>query len=153
MSRSSIACWKYWPSQSGNLLNVAELSNTCALARPTIERYLFLLEQTYIIRLVRPFSRNLRTEISKMPKIFLCDTGLMQMLWLKRLQREVLGPVFETSIYAELLKRYAADQIGYWRTTDKKEIDFILQPPRRTTSRGSQAQLPPCNASGHQEFP
>ena len=87
-------------SQSGNLLNITELSNTCALARPTIERYLFLLEQTYIIRLVRPFSRNLRTEISKMPKIFLCDTGLMQMLWLKRLQREVLGPVFETSIYA-----------------------------------------------------
>jgi len=116
-------------SQSGNLLNVAELSNTCALARPTIERYLFLLERTYIIRLVRPFSRNLRTEISKMPKIFLCDTGLMQMLWLKRLQREVLGPVFETSIYAELLKRYAADQIGYWRTTDKKEIDLILRLP------------------------
>ena len=79
--------------------------------------------------MVRPFSRNLRTEISKMPKIFLCDTGLMQMLWLKRLQREVLGPVFETSIYAELLKRYAADQIGYWRTTDKKEIDFILSLP------------------------
>ena len=76
-------------SQSGNLLNITELSNTCAVARPTVERYLFLLEQTYIIRLVRPFSRNLRTEISKMPKIFLCDTGLMQMLWLKRLQREV----------------------------------------------------------------
>ena len=53
----------------------------------------------------------------------------MQMLWLKRLQREVLGPVFETSIYVELLKRYAADQIGYWRTTDKKEIDFIVSLP------------------------
>lgn len=75
------------------------MANTCALARATVERYLFLLEQTYIIRLVRPFSRNLRSEISKMPKVFLCDTGLMQMLWLKRLQREVLGPVFETSIY------------------------------------------------------
>ena len=67
-------------SQSGNLLNIAELSNTCALARPTVERFLFLLEQTYVIRLVRPFSRNLRAEISKMPKVFLCDTGLMQML-------------------------------------------------------------------------
>jgi len=119
-------------SQSGGLLNIAELSNTCALARPSVERYLFLLEQTYIIRLVRPFSRSLRAEISKMPKVFLCDTGLMQMLWLKRLQREVMGPVFETSIYAELLKRYGSQQVGYWRTADRREIDFVVRQPETT---------------------
>lgn len=119
-------------SQSGNLLNIAELSNTCALARPSVERYLFLLEQTYIIRLVRPFSRNLRAEISKMPKVYLCDTGLMQMLWLKRLQREVVGPVFETSIYVELLKRYGSQQVGYWRTADRREIDFVVRQPAST---------------------
>ena len=119
-------------SQSGGLLNIAELSNTCALARPSVERYLFLLEQTYIIRLVRPFSRNLRSEISKMPKVFLCDTGLMQMLWLKRLQCEVVGPVFETSIYAELLKRYGSQQVGYWRTAARREIDFVVRQPETT---------------------
>jgi uncharacterized protein len=116
-------------SQSGNLLNIAELSNTCNLARPTVERYLFLLEQTYIIRLMRPFSQNLRTELTKTPKVFFYDTGLMQMLWLKRLQREVLGPVFETSIFAELVKQYGRDSVYFWRTTDKKEIDFILEQP------------------------
>ena len=119
-------------SQSGGLLNIAELGNTCGLARPSVERYLFLLEQTYIIRLVRPFSRNLRAEISKMPKVYLCDTGLMQMLWLKRLQREVVGPVFETSIYTELLKRYGSQQVGYWRTADRREIDFIVRQPEAT---------------------
>lgn len=41
-------------SQSGNLVNLTELSNTCAIARDTVENYLFLLEQTYVIRLVRP---------------------------------------------------------------------------------------------------
>lgn len=116
-------------SQSGNLLNIAELSNTCNLSRPTVERYLFLLEQTYIIRLVRPFSKNLRIELTKTPKVFFYDTGLMQMLWLKRLQREILGSVFETSVFAELVKRYGRDSIHYWRTTDKKEIDFILERP------------------------
>jgi hypothetical protein len=102
------------------------------LARPTVERRLFLLEQTYIIGLVRPFSRNLRAEISKMPKVFLCDTGLMQMLWLKRLQREVVGPVFETSVYTELLKRYGSQQVGYWRTADRREIDFVVRQPEAT---------------------
>jgi uncharacterized protein len=115
--------------QSGGVLNVSELGSTCSLARPTVERYLLLLEQTYIIRLVRPFSRNLRSEISKAPKVYLCDTGLMQMLWLKRLQREVLGPVFETSVYSELLKMYGGLLVGYWRTADKREIDFVVRRP------------------------
>jgi uncharacterized protein len=114
-------------SQSGNLLNISELSNTCDLARQTIERYLFLLEQTYILRLVRPFSRNLRSEITKTPKIFFYDTGLMQILWLKRLQTELIGSVFETSLFAELAKQTRVDDVTYWRTTDKKEIDFVLR--------------------------
>ncbi len=116
-------------SQSGNLLNVVELANTCNLARQTVERYLFILEQTYIIRLVRPFSQNLRTELTKTPKIFFYDTGLMQMLWLKRLQKEVLGSVFETSVFGELVKRFGRDEVYYWRTTEKQEIDFIVRTP------------------------
>jgi len=105
------------------------LSNTCDLARQTIERYIFLLEQTDIVRLVRPFSHNLRTEVTKTPKIFFYDTGLLQMLWLKRLQTELLGPVFETSLFTELVKQFPVDAVSYWRTTDKKEIDFVLKRP------------------------
>lgn len=114
-------------SQSGNLLNVSELCVTCSLSRETVERYLFLLEQTYILRLVRPYSRNLRSELTKTPKIFFYDTGLMQMLWLKQLQKEVIGSVFETSVFAELIKAHGADNVLYWRTQDKKEIDFVLR--------------------------
>jgi len=116
-------------SQSGNLLNVSELSVTAGLARETIERYLLILEQTYMLRLVRPFSRNLRAELFKTPKVFFYDTGLMQMLWLKRLQKEILGQVFETSIFAELVKRHGPEQVFYWRTQDKKEIDFVVKFP------------------------
>ena len=116
-------------SQSGNLLNLTELANTCSLARETLEGYLFLLEQTYILRLVRPFSRNIRTELTKTPKVFFYDTGLMQILWLKRLQQEVIGSVFETGIYSELIKQHGPDKVNYWRTQDKKEIDFIVNLP------------------------
>ena len=116
-------------SQSGNLLNANELSNTCSLSLETIGRYLFLLEQTYIIRLVRPYSRNIRTELIKTPKVFFYDTGLMQMLWLKRLQKELLGSVFETAIFSDLVKKFGVDQIHHWRTKDKKEIDFVISLP------------------------
>lgn len=129
-------------SQSGNLLNLTELSNTCGLAFQTVERYLFLLEQTYVLRLVRPFSRNLRSEITKTPKIFFYDTGLMQTLWLKRLQKEVLGPVFETSLFAELIKCLGAEQVYYWRNTNKQEIDFIVRQPDHLLALEAKLQFP-----------
>jgi predicted AAA+ superfamily ATPase len=113
-------------SQSGGLLNVDELANSARLAKQTVEKYLFIMENTYIIRLVRPFSRNIRTELFKQPKIFFHDTGLMQMLWLKGLQKELIGNVFETSIFSELTKRFGMESVRYWRTKDKREIDFIV---------------------------
>lgn len=114
-------------SQSGNLLNINELSNTCKIAKQTIERYLFIMENTYIIKLVRPYSRNLRSELFKVPKIYLYDTGLLHMLWLKQLPRQILGNSLETGIFSELIKKYGRGDVYYWRTKDKKEIDFILR--------------------------
>lgn len=118
-------------SQGGQLLNVAEVASTTRLAKPTVERHLFLLENTYILRLVRPFSGNVRSELTKMPKVFFFDSGLMQMIWLKRLQKEVLGPVFETAIFAELAKRYGRESIYHWRTKDRREIDFVVRDKHR----------------------
>jgi hypothetical protein len=113
--------------QSGQLLNMTEISNTTRISIQTIEKYLFILENTYIIKLVRPFSGNIRSELFKLPKIYFYDSGLMQMLWLKGLQREIIGQVFETGIFAELAKKYGRESVFYWRTKDKKEIDFILK--------------------------
>ena len=96
-------------SQSGQLLNMRELSNTTRIAVQTIERYLFILENTYVLRVVRPFNRNIRSELFKQPKIYFYDSGMMQMLWLKGLQREILGQVFETSMFGELVKKYGRE--------------------------------------------
>jgi len=114
-------------SQSGQLLNAAELSNTCNISKQTIEKYLFILENTYILKLVKPFHKNIRSELFKTPKIFFYDSGLMQILWLKNLQKEIIGSVFETAVFAELVKKYGRKNVFYWRTKDKKEIDFILK--------------------------
>ena len=113
-------------AQSGQLVNVKELANTCRLSAPTVEKYLFILEQTYVIKLVRPYFKNIRSELSKTAKVFFYDSGLMQMLWLKNLQQQLIGNVFETNVFGELVKKYGRDHIYFWRTKDKKEIDFII---------------------------
>ncbi|MEK7449080.1 MAG: ATP-binding protein [Planctomycetota bacterium] len=113
--------------QSGKLLNILELANTVRLARPTIENYLFLMENTYVLKMLRPFSSNLRSELFKTPKIFFYDTGIAHLLWLKTLPRTILGNMFETSVFAELIKRPPTKELFFWRTQDKKEIDFIVR--------------------------
>lgn len=113
--------------QSGSLLNITELSNTTKIARQTIEEYLFILENTYIIKLVQPYHNNVRSELFKTPKVFFYDTGILSMLWLKMLSREYMGNIFETSVFAEFVKLLGREKVNYWRTQDKKEIDFIIQ--------------------------
>ena len=114
-------------SQTGKLLNIEELSNTCRLAKQTVQNYLFLLENTYVIRLVRPFFKNLRSELFKTPKIYFYDSGLAHLLWLKVISPEILGEIFETVVFSELIKNFGKESINFWRTKDKKEIDFILK--------------------------
>ncbi|MCD4793985.1 MAG: ATP-binding protein [Bacteroidales bacterium] len=113
-------------NQSGELLNINELSNTARIAKQTVEQYLFILENTYIIQLVKPFSKNVRSELFKTPKIFFVDTGILNMLNLKYLPKEISGNAFETSVFSEFLKNTEKDSINFWRTQDKKEIDFVI---------------------------
>lgn len=117
---------KLLASQSGQLLNVTELAETVRLARDTVEGYLFILENTYVIKLVTPFSSSASIEVIKNPKIFFYDTGILQMLWLRGLHNQVLGNIFETCIFSELVKKYGVENISYWRTKKQHEIDFIL---------------------------
>jgi predicted AAA+ superfamily ATPase len=112
-------------SQSGNLLNIEELSNTLGIDKKTIKEWLFLLEATYVIKLVRPFHGNIRSELTKNPKIFFIDTGLMHLLHLKDFPKILLGNSFENSFFSELLKNRL--EFAFWRTTNKQEIDFIIR--------------------------
>ncbi len=113
-------------NQTSQLLNIKELANTTRIARQTVEDYLFIMQQTYVIKLVHPFSGNIRSELFKTPKVFFYDTGLMNMLSQRYLPRNIEGISLETAVFSDLTKNYGHHNINHWRTMDKKEIDFIL---------------------------
>jgi predicted AAA+ superfamily ATPase len=113
-------------AQSGQLLNVSELANTAGLSRPTVENYLFIMEQTYIIQLLRPFSRNIRSELFKTPKVFFHDTGVAHLLAMRGFPKAITGNMLENAVFAELRKARDVGEFFYWRTQDGKEIDFIV---------------------------
>lgn len=117
---------KVLASQSGQLLKVSEISDLTGLALQTINYYLEILEETYIIKLISPFSSSAKVEVGKTPKIFFYDTGILQMLWLKKLQKENIGNMLETSVFSELVKKNGKGNINYWRNKNANEIDFIV---------------------------
>ncbi len=55
--------------QIGNLVNLSEISTTTTLSRNTAEKYLDVLVGTYVFNLITPFYRNIRSELTKMPKV------------------------------------------------------------------------------------
>jgi predicted AAA+ superfamily ATPase len=71
---------KILASQVGGLLNAKELSKTLEIDVRTVEKYLYIMQKSYSIALVRPFWSNIRAELTKMPKIFFFDLGLRNYL-------------------------------------------------------------------------
>ena len=72
------------------------LSNETDTAFTTIQKYLSILEETYVIKLVPPYSHSTSVEISKNPKIYFYDSGLLSILWLNNFQDTIIGNVFKT---------------------------------------------------------
>ena len=115
-------------SQIGNLINAAELASTLDVSRTMIDDYLFLMPKSFHIGLVKPVYKNLRKELTKMPKAYFMDLGLRNFL-LKDFkpfaERQDSGQVLENAMYKELLKNYEPEDIKFWRTVQKQEIDFV----------------------------
>ncbi len=112
--------------KAGALLNVLELSSTVGISRKTIEDYLFIMENTYVIKLVAPFFTNVRGEISKMPKIFFEDTGVANLLKYGFFLQKLEGELFENAMFCIIRSIIGREFIRYWRTKQKTEIDFIV---------------------------
>ena len=116
--------------QTGNLVNLNELSTTVKIARNTLERYLFLLENTFIIKMVSPYSKNPRKEISKMQKVFFIDTGLRNIILRNTAHpddRSDIGALAENGVFSNIIKNTSVlQEIHFWRTISKNEVDFII---------------------------
>jgi uncharacterized protein len=118
---------KILSSRLGNLLNVSELSSSVSLSMETCKKYITFLEGTYVFYLLKPLYRNIRKEISKMPKVFLYELSIANILLdtPKIIEYEdIPGPFVENYIFKELLSKEKI--LSYYRTISKAEIDFVV---------------------------
>lgn len=122
--------------RSTTLLNKSKIAKEVGIRIETVENYLVILQQTFQVQMVRPFFENIGKQFVKSSKIFLNDTGLMSyflgIYTIKQFESSSYkGALVETFVFNELLKHceFSMDntKIYHYLTSDKKEIDFILQ--------------------------
>lgn len=118
--------------QIGSMVSINELSQSLGVTRTTINRYLRLLEQSFIIKRIYSFSNNPRTELKKAFKIFFLDVGVRNTLVdaLSPVEfRSDKGAVFENLFVAERMKQGTLEtfppELMFWRTRTGLEIDVI----------------------------
>jgi hypothetical protein len=123
-------------ARAGGLLNFADLSRTLGLPQTTLKRYFALLEATFLVQLLRPWSSNLGQRLIQTPKVYLDDTGLLAHslgLTVERLKVDgtLAGGVLENFVLMELRKQSAWSEIQpefyYWRTASGQEVDIVLE--------------------------
>jgi predicted AAA+ superfamily ATPase len=116
--------------QAGGLVNRHEISNTLRLNTQTLNKYLAVLEGTYMFTLLSPFFTNIRKEISKMKKVYVFDPGVRRVITNGRplvSLDDVSGPDVENFIFTILNNNPQVTRLNYYRTISKSEIDFIIQ--------------------------
>lgn len=114
-------------SQSGGIFEANKFARPCEVSRSTISNYLSVLEATYIVNIVRPFSSHRPTEIISAPKVYAFDTGFVCYYrgWHK-LRQDDLGILWEHFVLNEIQAHIQSRRILYWRDKSGHEIDFVL---------------------------
>ena len=118
--------------QVGSQVSVTELGGALELSRSTVDRYIDLLEKSFVIFRLQGFSRNLRKEVTKMDKIYFYDTGVRNAIIgnLNLLvDRDDVGRLWENFLVVERMKRQEYNGTLYshyfWRLTSGAELDLV----------------------------
>ncbi|MBK5276562.1 MAG: ATP-binding protein [Desulfuromonadales bacterium] len=118
--------------QAGSEVSYSELAQQAGVDKVTVENYIRLLEQAFVIFRLRPYSTNQRNELKKMRKIYFIDTGLRNML-INNLNppelRADIGNLWENFVIAERLKHNenhgTYPNTWFWRNHHQQEIDYL----------------------------
>ncbi|MCX2432901.1 ATP-binding protein [Pedobacter sp. GR22-10] len=118
--------------QIGSEVNFSELAQLVKADQKTVDKYVSLLEKSFVVFTLPAFSGNVRNEIKKNKKIYFYDTGIVNAItrnFNSLNNRNDVGALFENYMIAERMKFLHQNQLEadcfFWRTTQQQEIDYV----------------------------
>ena len=112
---------------SGGQFEASKFAAPCEVSRQTISNYLAILETTFVIHVIRPYTTHKPTEIVMAPKVYSFDTGFTSYAkgW-QQLRKEDIGLLWEQCVLNEMHAYLQNNSIHYWRSKRGHEIDFVV---------------------------
>jgi predicted AAA+ superfamily ATPase len=121
----------------GQILNYSTLSKSLGVSAPSVKTYLYFLQQAFLIDLLEPYSTNANKRLVKTPKIYLRDTGLLNVLqgiyeYNDLLAHPLAGAIWEGFVIQQIkmILPYTS-QIQFYRTSHGAEVDLIISSPNK----------------------
>lgn len=102
----------------GSKVDYSKIGSLLGINRIKVKEYILLLEYTFLIRTLKPYTKGIDKEITKQAKIYFSDTGLLQVCG-----QTSSGVIFENAIANQL---YAIGEVNFYEKSSGTEIDFIL---------------------------
>jgi predicted AAA+ superfamily ATPase len=138
----------------GQIFNSSMLGESLGVSHHTARSYLDLLQQTWHVRVLPPFSGNMRKRLVKSPKIFIRDSGILHALHGIQSFNELLGhPVYGTSwegFVVENVLSLASDwKASFYRASSGTEIDLLLEKGKHRIAVECKASSAPSMTKGH----
>jgi predicted AAA+ superfamily ATPase len=122
--------------QIGSQVNFSELATNCSVDAGTVRSYVEIMEESHIVKVVTPFARGKRREITLAPKIFFIDNGIRNQL-LNDFSGDMTlrpdrGPLLENWAFTEISKHVPFQaSVHFWRSKGGAEVDFVIELGRK----------------------
>jgi hypothetical protein len=120
---------EYLAINNGQKIKYEEISQVCSLDYKEVLNYLEILEETFLIKIIRPYYKNKNKELTKIPKIYFIDSGVRN-YFINNFNRLGLrtdsGYLFEGFVISELIKRERGN-MKFWQNKNKQEVDLVLE--------------------------
>lgn len=115
--------------------NAASLANSLGISTPTVNRYLDLLENSFLIARLQPWFVNIGKRLTKFPKIYVRDSGLLHyLLYIQDFNalsgHPAIGHSWEGYVIEEIRRAMAGrGKLYYYRTRGGAEVDIFVETP------------------------
>lgn len=128
--------WTICAHLHGQLLNSSKLGESMGVSHHTVRSYVDMLEQSFVLRVLRPYETNLKKRLIKSPKLYIRDSGILHALLGIENHNDLLGhPVYGVSweglVVENLLSLLPKWKASFYRTSSGSEIDLILEKGNR----------------------
>jgi predicted AAA+ superfamily ATPase len=124
--------WTMIAHYHGHLWNAAQIAGSLGISAPTVQKYLDILTDTFIVRPLPPYHANIKKRLIKSAKVYIRDTGLLHALLRNRSLEDLyghpsLGHSWEGFVIEQILGLIPdSDQACFYRTNAGAEIDLLL---------------------------